>query len=205
LEKNDLSRELVTARTVVRKAIAEDLPQIAAWPRYPWPNECFNMMSPSRRTRDERHWWEKIDEPDRCHYSVVLRRSGEVIGVHALVAIDWETATVANMGIRIRTDVCGRGYGQETLAALFAAVLDAGIRSIRLDVAATNQRAIRCYEKCGMRITGECWREHRGEPIVPSDSKWAFAMPHLREEGGKWMVRFHWMEIGQTGGARRLP
>ena len=205
MEKNDLPGELVTARTVVRKAIAEDLPQIAAWPPYPWPYECFNMMSPSRRTGDERHWWEKIDEPDRCHYSVVLRRSGEVIGVHALVAIDWETAAVANMGIRIRTDLCERGYGQETLTPLFASVLNAGIRGIRLDVAAPNARAVRCYEKAGMKMVGEFRREHRGEPVDPSNPKWAFAMPHLREEGGKWMVRFYWMEIRQAGGARRLP
>ena len=146
----------------------------------------------------ERYWWEKIDEGDRGHYSVVLREPGEVIGVHALVGIDWEKRLVANMGIRIRCDLCGRGYGRETLGALLTAALDAGIRSIRLDVAATNQRAIRCYEKCGMRITGECWQEHRGEAVDPRDPKWAFAMPHLREEGGKWMVRFYWMEIGQA-------
>ena len=84
--------------------------------------------------------------------------------------------------------------GTETLGPLLRAVLDVGMKSIRLDVAAANARAIACYRKCGMRITEEFWREHRGEPPQLDDPKWAFAAPHLREEDGKWMTRFYYME-----------
>jgi RimJ/RimL family protein N-acetyltransferase len=118
-----------------------------------------------------------------------------VIGVHAFVRIDWEKRVVDNMGVRIRADMCDRGLGTETLAPLLRAVLDAGMKSIRLDVAAANERAVACYRKCGMHITEEFWREHRGEAPKLDDPAWAFAVPHLREQDGTWMTRFYFMEM----------
>ena len=195
LGKNDLPEEIVTARTVVRRARADDLPQIAAWPDYAWPHDVLGMTHALARDAGGDYWWARIDEPDRCHYSVVLRDGGEVIGLHAFVRIDWAAGVVGNMGVRIRSDRCDDGYGTESLRPLLAGVLDAGIGSIRLDVAAPNPRAVRCYEKCGMRTTGELWQAHRGEPIDPADPKWSFVLPHARHEDGRWMIRFYWMEI----------
>jgi hypothetical protein len=77
---------------------------------------------------------------------------------------------------------------------LLEAVLASGFRSIRLDVAATNYRAVRCYEQCGMRIVEEFWQNGEG-PDDPNEAKWAPLMPHLRREGDQWFVRFYWMEI----------
>jgi len=196
LTKDHLPDEIRTARTLTRKAAAEDLSKIEAWPPYPdWQVTAFDMTGPPARSADGEFWWRKINQPDRCHYSVVLPDTGEVIGLHAFVRIDWHTQAVDNMGIRIRADMCDQGFGTETLAPLLRGVLDAGMKSIRLDVAAANQRAIACYEKCGMHITEEVWREHRGDPPKLDDPKWAFAALHLREDDGKWMTRFYFMEI----------
>ena len=195
LSKNRLPEEIVTARTLVRRARPEDLPKIAAWPDYVFPDDGFNMTIATPRSDGERYWWERIDDADRCHYSVVLPKTGEVIGVHVFVRIDWDQGSVDNMGVRLRSDLCDRGYGTESLEPLVAGLLDAGVHSIRLDVAAPNRRAIRCYEKCGMRIVGELWQEHRGEPIDPADPKWSFVLPHVRREGDRWMVHFFWMAI----------
>ena len=107
---------------------------------------------------------------------------------------DPAAGVAGNMGIRLRPDLCGQGYGQETLGPLLEGALDAGMARVRLDVAAPNVRAIRCYEKCGMQATGEFWREGDG-PADPDDPKWADFMPHLRRDGEGWKVRFHWMEI----------
>ena len=195
LTKDDMPERIVTPRTLVRRARVDDLPQIDAWPPYPeWQYSFFDMTGPPSRLPDGEYWWRKIDEPDCCHYSAVLPDTGEVIGVHAFVRIDWSTSVVGNMGVRIRADLCDRGFGTETLSALLRAVLDAGMKSIRLDVAAANERAIECYSKCGMRITEEFWREHRGETPQLDDPKWAFAVPHLREDDGKWMTRFYLMQ-----------
>lgn len=193
--KDHLPDKIVTARTVVRRAKPEDLKQIEAWPSYPPQYEGFNMTEDAAALSRKLVWWRRIDHADRCHYSVVLPQTGEVIGVHAFVGVDWRRGVVGNMGVRIRPDLCDQGYGTETLRALLTAALRSGMRTIRLDVAATNERAITCYEKCGMRVVGEFWREHRGGPIDPSDPEWPFDMRHFRRQKEKWTVRFYWMEI----------
>ena len=154
MAKSELPTVIVTPRTIVRRAVMEDLPKIAVWFEY-GSGDGFNMVSAAGISSTERYWWERIDESDHCHYSVVLREDGEIIGVHALVCIDWAKALVANMGVRIRADMYRQGYGTETLGAFLTATLDNGIQNIRLDVAATNEAAIWCYTKCGMRMTGE--------------------------------------------------
>jgi len=198
LTKDHLPERIVTERTIVRRAVPGDLPQIAAWPEYPGHLAGFSMRRQETPEPDGNLWWERIDAPDRCHYSVVLPKSGEIIGVHAFVRIDWSKATIDNVGVRIRPDLCGQGYGSETLAPLLRAILESGIRSLRLDVAATNQRAVRCYEKCGMWIADEFWREHKGEPIDLTDPKWIPLRKHLRFENDKCVIRFYWMEIRAT-------
>lgn len=198
MDKSCLPDKMVTGRTVIRKAVPEDLPNIAAWPQYPFPHEALSMTGPlAYRSPDGSYWWQQIAQQDRCHYSVLLPNSGEVIGVHAFVHIDWEGRVVRNMGIRIRPDLCGQGYGTETLKPLLSGVLAAGVCKIRLDVKAPNQRAVSCYRNCGMQIVDEFWQEHHGPPVEPSDPKWSFAMPHLRREGPNWMVRSYWMELSR--------
>lgn len=196
--KDRLPVEITTARTIVRRTTQADLAQIETWPAYPWPHEVFNMTNDLSRAADGTYWWKRIEQPDRCHYSVVNSETDEIIGVHAFVRIDWERRVVGTMGIRIRPDLCGQGYGTETLQPLLMAALSSGIASIRLDVAAPNKRAIECYERCGMQIVDEFWQEHTADPPDPSDPKWSFAMPDLRPEGEKWMVRFYWMETGSA-------
>lgn len=193
MSKDSMPQELVTARTLVRRTTTDDIAQFDAWPDYPWPFECFDINAKAR-SRCEGQWWTLFDEPDRCHYSVVLPATGEVIGLHAFVRIDYKERVIGNMGIRIRADVCDQGYGRESLQPLLEAVLESGFRSIRLDVAATNDRAVRCYEPCGMRIVDEFWMDGEG-PDDPNDPKWGPLMPHLRREGDRWLVRFYWMEI----------
>ncbi len=188
--------KISTPRTLIRGAMREDLGGISAWPPYPWPYDVFNMTAPQSRGADGRFWWERIDEPERLHLSVISRETDEVIGVHVLARVDWEKGLVHNMGVRIRADYCGKGYGAETFSALLDTLFKNGITKVRLDVAASNARAVRCYEKCGMRIVDEFWREHLGGEPNPDDPQWSFALPHLKREGGKWLTRFYWMEIG---------
>jgi RimJ/RimL family protein N-acetyltransferase len=112
-------------------------------------------MTSFPREPDGRFWWQQLDRPERCHYFVVLPDSGDVIGVYAFVRIDWERCLARNMGCFVRSDLCSQGYGSETLQPLLAAVLQAGMRIIRLGVKADNAPAIRCYQTCGMQIVDE--------------------------------------------------
>ena len=183
LTKDQLPKKIVTKRTIIRRAVAEDLPKIAAWPRYGWPDDWADMTNELARGDDGVFWWEKIDRPDRCHYSVVLPTSGEIIGVQVCCDIDWAGRSVGNMGVRIHPNYCDKGYCSETLPELIAAVLDSDMKRVRLDVAACNHRALRCYEKCGMRQVEEFWREYKDGTIDPADPKWAPLLPYTRRDG----------------------
>ena len=187
--------EIVISEITIRKMTTEDLPCIANWPPYPWPNDWANMTeSKSAKAEDGGFWWEQIDKPDRCHYSVTTEIYPDVIGVYTFSKIDWINKSIGNMGVRIRSDWCGKGIGTRTLPCLIQEVLKVGIKCIRLDVGATNQRAIQLYKKCGMKIVGEFWREAVG-PKDADDPKWVSLMPHMRIENEKWMLRFYWMEV----------
>ena len=190
---SELPTEIQTHRTLIRRAISADVPELAAWPAYPWP---YGVLSLDRAVlaNDGRRWWEQIDLPDRVNYSVVLPDDGRIVGVIALTHIDRAAAMVGNMGVRIHPDHCGKGYGTETVGAVLKSTLDSGIRRIRLDVAATNERAIRCYDTCGMRVVEEFWRDGDG-PADSDDPRWQPLMRHLRRTGAGWAGRFYWMEI----------
>ncbi len=154
--KDTLPEEMQTTRTLVRTARIGDPEQIAAWPAYPSSSRFNGMrMTDFHHEPDGLFWWQQFERPERCHYSVVLPESGDVIGVYAFVRIDWERGLIRNMGCFLRPDLCSQGYGAETLQPLLTAVLQAGMRIIRLDVAADNPPAIRCYQKCGMQIVDE--------------------------------------------------
>ncbi len=195
--KSSFPKQLTTPRTIVRPTTIDDLKQIHNWPSYPEPFECFNLTDPGSRIYDGRFWWERIEAPDRNQYSVILPDTGEVIGLHAFVKIDWDKRTVGNMAIRIRADLCDRKYGLESLKPLIKSILATCMVCIRLDVAATNIRAVNCYENCGMKIVDEFWRKHEGAPFHPNNSIYAFPKEHLKQDGNDLLVRFYWMEISR--------
>ncbi len=194
MDKNDLPQEIQTVRTLIRRTCPEDYDEFRRWPCYDGICGDMSMTVEAARSKDGRFWWERIDDTDRCHYSVISRGTGEIIGVHALVAINWERRVVGNMVIRIRPDLCEKGYGTESLAALLQSALHSGVASVKLDVVATNQRAVRCYQKCGMRIVEEWWRSGK-RPADPDAPEWAPLLRHFRKEPEGWSVRFYWMEI----------
>ena len=73
-----------------------------------------------------------------------------------------------------------------------------GIELIRVDVAASNARAIQCYEKEGFTRTGETWREARDLLGVDmSVSRYDFLRSHGREYNGVPWLRFIMMELRQ--------
>jgi RimJ/RimL family protein N-acetyltransferase len=59
------------------------------------------------------------------------------------------------LGIGFGTDFCGQGYGTESLRIFLRYYfLDLGFAKMVLDVSAINERAVRCYERCGFEQVG---------------------------------------------------
>lgn len=192
----NLMLAVATGDLAIRAWTREDFDRLSAWPSYPRPFEPFNMrcrtLPPSQRD-DAFH--AKNGEPDRLDL-VIDHAGAKTVGWLGLSGIDWKALTIGNMGIRIHPDWCDRKVGSVALAAVVDWCFQHGVRAIRLDVAATNPRAVRCYEKCGFAVTGEFWRS---DPALTPDklatADYAFMRPHVRFNGPVAEVRFHWMEI----------
>ena len=71
-----------------------------------------------------------------------------------------------------------------------------GLVSLRLDVAAPNGRAIRCYQKAGFKGAGEIWRSAPDlQDVDVSRSMYDFLRPHVRSAGShEPQIRFLIME-----------
>jgi RimJ/RimL family protein N-acetyltransferase len=187
-----LDIRLTTSRTFIRPMEPSDFADVLAWPPYPFPDANRSMNIPRAWNEDcKRYWWQRIEDADRAVFVAACNDTGKVVALHAFVGIDWAAGLVDTMGVRVRPDLCACGYGKETLRPLLQTVLDAGMRTIRLDVAAMNERAIRCYRACGMRITGETWFP---AGFDPQQTEWAPFAGHFKRENGQWLERFYWME-----------
>jgi RimJ/RimL family protein N-acetyltransferase len=116
-------------------------------------------------------------------------------GTISLIDIDWHRGAADNIGMRNHPHLCDKGIGSAALTMMQAWWLDHDLKGLRLDVAATNRRAVACYKKAGFRETAQVWRE--APDLVGADlndPKYAFLKGHVRFQGDGAHVRFYWME-----------
>ncbi len=182
-----------------------DLERLAGWPSYPFPHEPFNLsygrMAPAER---EAAFQTRDAYPNRITLIADHQRQ-RTIALLALVEIDWEALTVGNMGFRVQPSWCDHGVGTAILRTVAKWCFEGGVQTLRLDVAASNTRAIRCYEKCSFSTSGTFWRdapELAGLDI--STPLYDFLRPHVRVEKGVPQLRFYWMQNSRTPSSEPL-
>lgn len=180
----------------IREWQREDLDELANWPSYPPGFEGFNLgyASMTREERDVR-FRSRSGEPAR----IVLtadHRTQVAIAYLSLIDIDWQAGMVGNMGFRVHPLWCDRGVGTRILVATADWGFSRGLTRFRLDVAASNARAARCYDKAGFTKTGEFWQEDEGlRDIDLSEPRFDSVRPHVRLDGEVPQLRFYWMEL----------
>lgn len=146
-----------TERLIIRDMVLEDLEQIHRWRLY--ENPLSPTWNARWRSRADMESWLRRYERDntRSIYAIALH-SGEVIGRLSLRHILPKEHAV--LGIALGRDWVGQGYGTEALQGFLPYYFKVlGFRVMRLDVAAPNRRAIRCYEKCGFVKVREQYRQ----------------------------------------------
>lgn len=103
----------------------------------------------------EEEWITKTLEKGSYNYSIVLNEKDILIGTCCLDKIDFISGT-ATIGIFIGDEKYrNNGYGSEAISLL----LDYGFNFLRLNnidlqVFSFNERAIKCYQKCGFKEYG---------------------------------------------------
>jgi RimJ/RimL family protein N-acetyltransferase len=122
---------------------------------------------------DEMKWFENNSGMSTSHYGFAIETldDAKYIGGCGVHNIDWKNRH-ADVGIFIgdRTFL-GKGYGTDAMKILTAFVFEEmNMHKIRLEVYAFNERAIRCYEKCGYseeaRFREELFRDGAYHDIV---------------------------------------
>lgn len=67
-----------------------------------------------------------------------------------------EKPTEIFLGVGVRPELCGKGYGQEMVRQAYGLSKELHpAKPLYLEVRSWNARAIRCYERAGFRIDGE--------------------------------------------------
>jgi RimJ/RimL family protein N-acetyltransferase len=169
---------------------------LSRWPEYPEPYNVFNFSFAHLGPSEMDSFYEaRRRQADRI---VLVVDHGDVkpVGYLALLGIDWESRRCSNMGIRIHPEWCDKGVGAGMLATVRDWWFANGMNGLRLDVASSNARAVRCYENVGFVRTGELWREApdlRGANLA--ESKWRFLHGHVRSVSSTPEVHFLLMEL----------
>jgi len=118
-------------------------------------NMGFSMQS-------ERQWLEGSTVPKEDTVNLtILTKKGRPIGNIGLRDIDY-CPRKASLGIAIgEPEVWDKGYGTDAIRTLLRFAFDElNLHSVHLTVQEQNERAIKCYEKCGFKVEGS-QREQR--------------------------------------------
>lgn len=124
---------------MIQKMSQTNAEEIAKW-HYEAPYDFYDMIN------DEEDLHELLYERGN-HYFEVLENH-VCIGFYSIIEDDGQI----EIGLGLRPDLTGKGYGKEFLEMLLEYIsLNYEKKKIVLSVAAFNSRAIRLYEKCGFK------------------------------------------------------
>ncbi len=168
-----------------------------AWPQYPDPcSHLWNIPrsdgSPTSGLFGGPNTWMRrtwaIDD-----------RQGTLIGRISLRDIEQRNGR-ARLGISLAAPYVGQGLGTEALRIFldyfFHELL---FRTMVLDVAAFNQRAVRCYERLGFVVVSSDWRRTSAGRCSSAlnDPARASLQQHFRHERQSVWVEFYEMELAR--------
>ncbi len=141
-------------RIRLRAIERSDIPSFVRWFSDPEVRQYLEMYLPMSFAQEER-WFEAQLEDRDAHVLGIETLDGTLIGNVGLHAIDWKDRR-AVLGIVIgEKEYWNQGYGSEAVSTLLGfAFGEMNLHRVSLRVYEYNQRAIRCYEKCGFVLEG---------------------------------------------------
>ena len=145
---------IVGQKTRLRAIEREDIPTFVRWFNDQEVRQFLEMYLPMSKAEEE-EWFEAYLKDDSRRNFAIETGEGVHIGNIGLHDLDWKNRN-AGLGIVIaEKEYWGRGYGSDAVMALLDfAFKEMNLHRIYLSVFDFNQRAIRCYEKCGFRHEG---------------------------------------------------
>lgn len=181
----------LTIRTLVRS----DMDLLSKWPEYPWPYDvfCFSFSGQDVEELDRVY---KLRICDKDRITLIVDAGKELaIGCLSLLQIDWIERISGNMSLRIHPEFCEMGIGTRILISVRDWWFGHDMNALRLDVAATNHRAERCYIKAGFQKTGTFWKD--APDLMNKDlneAKYHFLENYVDRRSIPPRILFYWME-----------
>ncbi len=158
-------RKLVGERCYLSPLDPDDAPRFAAWVNDP---EVAAGVTLARQVLGVERMRDKVARHAgrQAYFAIVALDGDELIGncgIDDISAVDRTGELVIMIGDK---RFWNRGFGTDAVRLLLRfGFLTLGLNNIRLRAHAFNERAIRCYEKCGFKRWG-CWPDswyHDGE------------------------------------------
>jgi RimJ/RimL family protein N-acetyltransferase len=149
--------ELHSARTVIRPWHRGDDDVMDRWPPYGDPLEPLWNLPRAFSSAD--FWPGAFMTPFEREAWAVEGLDGRLMGRISLREKDQRTRQ-ARLGVTFGSPYVSRGLGTEALARfLHYYFVDMQFAIMLLDVAAPNERAVRCYERLGFWYVSSDWRQ----------------------------------------------
>ncbi len=156
-----LSFTLETERLLLRPWRRADLDAMAAWPLFPDPlDRVWNWPQQLKQTASlDLFFASHTMDPARRAWTIL--HTGAPIGLLQLKNIR-EAEGAASFGIALGAPWIGQGFGHEALAAFLVTYFkEASFKALHLEVALSNTRARKLYDRLGFAETSRFWR-HAG-------------------------------------------
>ncbi|MEZ4860988.1 MAG: GNAT family N-acetyltransferase [Caldilineaceae bacterium] len=122
-----------------------------------WPLTLISHWKKPGKSPPRKQWaiWQGINTPDNYFYTIEREENAE----HEQIGYLWYPVNREDRfawldGIELFAPFQNQGYGVEVLGLAEVQLAAQGIRSMSLQVAGTNQRAQRFYQRNGYKITG---------------------------------------------------
>jgi diamine N-acetyltransferase len=140
-------------RVTIRPLTRQDLRTMSKWPSFDDP--LYRLFDwPKRSELSDDLWFYQLLRDKGRVYFAVENQEGELIGRLSLREV--RRPVSARLGIGFGPQYVGRGYGTEALQLFLRYYFqEMHFERMVLDVAAVNERAVRCYERCGFQHTAE--------------------------------------------------
>jgi RimJ/RimL family protein N-acetyltransferase len=141
-------------KTRLRAIEREDIPTFVRWLNDPAVRYYLEMYLPMSKAEEEQ-WFEAHLKDKNSHIFAIETEDGVPIGNIGLHSVDWRNRS-AVLGIVIaEKEYWGQGYGTDAITALLGfAFREMNLHRVFLFTYDFNERAIRCYEKCGFQHEG---------------------------------------------------
>jgi Acetyltransferases, including N-acetylases of ribosomal proteins len=165
----------------LREYRKEDIPIRLKYINDPEILRCLESDVPAPVTlNEEEKWFESISPFNgKYRFAIETLKDSQYIGGCSISNVDWKNSTAAVSIFIGKKEFWGNGYGSDTMKTLIKFIfMEMNLNKVRLNVYSFNERAIKCYEKCGFKIEGvlrqEIYREGKYYDVI--------AMGMLREE-----------------------